>query len=188
MSVKIDQKLAKAYIAAAGICAVVVTTKSENHISRITVRNIIDFSSMQQQQHLRNGNINRILWCRDRTAADRLARLTIEELIARQESGRGRRVVMPPDELFALVQEIAVRCGEPVTSHERVVARAMAIVDQVNAAYAPYSPQVRMLNRRYRAHRIAEESRGRKAPNYGEWLAEHKAGMLKSLAMASPHK
>lgn len=188
MTISVNEELAKAYVEAAGICAVVVTRKPATEISRLTTRSVVDFSALQVARRAAEGKVDYFLWCRDKEAADRLVRATVEELIARQVHGRGRRIQLAAEKLFAIVQEVAHRTAERVTPHERVVARALSVVGEVNAAYAPGSGQLRALNRAYRAHRIAESSRGRKAVGYSEWLSEHKTATLASLARAQNRK
>lgn len=182
MSMKAKEAFAKIYVTAAGICAVVVAEKRRSNVASLRVRSAVDFSTAQIARRAAAGRIDRMVWCSDSQDAELLVRATTEEIIARQISGKGRRVCLPAEQLFAIVGEVAAREKIGITPHDRIVTRAMAVVDRVNAAYAPGSPQLKALNKAYRKHRLAEEALGRQALNYSEWLAAHKTAALKSLA------
>jgi hypothetical protein len=169
-----SDRLVRAYQKALGLSSIYILG-GPNGLAKIGSTS--NLATVRRSAALGGATIAAIRWC----ASERHARFIISNVrgILRQHG----RSITPPD-AAGLIDEVAAELGITLETDAELQTRAASAVHAVELELRTMlrNGQMKEVNARYRAYRLAQAAEGKKAPAYRLWLANYRAQLIREAA------
>lgn len=173
-----EDRFANAYVAALGLAAVYLT--SANGRIRLAASGDPEGAFARLQKRDASARMEVIGWCRPDRAE------LLKEAVRFEFGGRFENVG-GLHSAAAEVRSIADQLGVVLQTDDEIRAGAKAAAAHIDRVFNEKlgAGELRDLNRRYRAERLARTAQGARMPSYAQWLYAQKLALVRATAEAA---
>lgn len=182
-----NQRYVRAYVSALGLCSVYVIALSNSAGSKI------GHGSDPKAALKRAGQAAQLAfagWCSDESRALMVVDACHDVLRDRGLKVARGEVAAPPTDVSSVVVAAADEMGVVLQSADELACLADDAVGHIEREFDRMlrAGELRVLNRRYKVYRLAQNAAGKGAVSYPRWIADYKATLIRLAAAAVPRR